>query len=94
MTFPRRRKPSLRSLIEALSRKVDSMATTVEEVQTALTTLTTDLEGLATTAQAEFAKLAQEVEAGNAQPDLEPLKTAIEAIDSKVKSAASDVPTT
>jgi outer membrane murein-binding lipoprotein Lpp len=91
MTLPRR-KPTLRSLIEALSRKVDHMATTVEEVQASLTTLTTDLEGLASTAQAEFAKLEQEVSEGTAQPDLGPLKASIDAIDAKVKSAASDVP--
>lgn len=93
MNFPRRkRKPSTRDLLVSLNRKVDSMATTVEEVQTALTTLTTDLEGLATTAQAEFSKLEAEVAAGNTQPDLTPLKESIEAIDTKVKSAV--VPTT
>lgn len=63
---------------------------TVEEVTTILTTLTTDLEGVATAAQAEFAKLEAEIAAD--QPvDLDPLKAQIEALDTKVKAVV--VPT-
>ncbi len=65
---------------------------TVEEVQAALTTLTTDLEGLAATAKAEFAKLEEEVAAGK-PPELTPLKESIEALDAKAKAAASGIPT-
>jgi hypothetical protein len=66
------------------------MAATVEDLTTALTTLTTDLEGLATTATDEFAKLEAEVAAG--QPvNLDGVAAAIAAIDTKVKAAV--VPT-
>lgn len=64
---------------------------TVDEVQAALATLTADLEGLATSAQAEFAKLEAEITAGT-PPNLEPLKEAIDNIDAKVRAAV--VPTT
>jgi uncharacterized protein YoxC len=84
------RKPSVRTLILTLTRKVDKMAATVEEVLASLTTLTTDLEGLASTAKTEFAKLEEEVAAGK-PAELGPVKEAIDAIDSKVKSAV--VPT-
>jgi hypothetical protein len=67
------------------------MAATVEEVTAALTALTTDLEALAAAASTEFTKLEQEVEAGQVPQDLEPLKTAIEALDTRVKAAV--VPT-
>ena len=67
--------------------------TTVTEVREALAALTTDLEADAAAALAEFQKLEAEVAAGNTTPELEPLKTAIEALDSKVKAAASEVPT-
>lgn len=83
----RKRKPTLRTLVERLTRKVDHMAATVDEVQAALSTLTADLEGLAASAQAEFAKLEKEVSEGSAQPDLGPLKEAIDGIDAKVKAA-------
>jgi ABC-type transporter Mla subunit MlaD len=86
-----KRKPTIRSLIQALTRKVDHLMATVEEVQAALATLTSDLEGLATAAQAEFAKLEAEVLAGN-PPNLDPLKEAIDGIDAKVKAAV--VPST
>ena len=92
MNFPRRKRNPLLAEIRELRKETKAIMTTVDEVQAALTTLTTDLEGLASTAQAEFAKLEQEVAEGTAQPDLTPLKESIEAIDQKVKSAV--VPTT
>jgi hypothetical protein len=89
---PLTRKPSIRALILTLTKKVDKLMASVEEVTAALTTLTADLEGLATSAKAEFAKLEEEVAAGKA-PELEPLKAAIEALDTKVKTASGEVPT-
>jgi uncharacterized protein YaaN involved in tellurite resistance len=86
MNFPRRRQPTIRQLIVNLTRKVDRMAATLEDVTTALTTLTTDLEALATTAQAEFAKLESEVAAGT-PVNLDPLKEAVDALDTRVKAA-------
>lgn len=78
--------------IQKLERKVLKIMATVEEITTLLTGLTTDLEGLATTALSEFAKLEKEVSEGKTPENLEPLKAAIEAIDNKVKSVV--VPTT
>ena len=62
----------------------------VESIEAQLVALTTDLEALAATATAEFTKLEEEVAAGT-PPNLEGVKAAIEAIDTKVKAAV--VPT-
>ncbi|HXJ92643.1 MAG TPA: hypothetical protein VMT20_07145 [Terriglobia bacterium] len=69
--------------------------TTVAEVQEAIATLTADLEADSAAAVAEFAKLEKEVEEGKPATgeDLTPLKEAIEALDARVKSAASSIPT-
>ena len=66
---------------------------TLEEVQASLTTLTTDLESLAAAAKAEFAKLEAELAEGHKEPELGPLKEAIDALDVKAKAAAGEVPT-
>ena len=79
--------------IHSLERKVDSMAVSVEEVLATLTTLTTDLEADAAAAVEEFGKLAKEIEAKAPEVDLEPLKTAVEALDTRVKAAAGSIPT-
>jgi hypothetical protein len=66
--------------------------TTVAEVQAAITTLTADLETDSAAALAEFTKLEAEIAAGGT-PELEGLKTALEALDTRVKGAASEIPT-
>lgn len=73
-----------------------NLMTTVEEVQTAINTLTADLEADAAAAKAEFEKLEKEVTEGKpvTQENLEPLKTAIEALDARVKTAEGTIPTT
>ncbi len=81
----------LLAAINAVGRKVTKLMATLESIEALLGTLTTDLEALATSAKAEFAKLEAEVAAG--QPtNLEPLATIIEGIDAKVKAAV--VPST
>ncbi len=84
-----------RRILIDIDRKVDSLMTTVAEVQEAITTLTTDLEADAAAAQAEFAKLEKEVEEGHAvtPENLEPLKAALEALDVRVKAAEGTIPT-
>jgi hypothetical protein len=83
-------------LLKDIDRKVDKLVTTVEEVQTAIAALTTDLEADAAAAQAEFLKLEKEVEEGKpvTGENLTPLKEAIEALDARVKTAEGDIPTT
>jgi hypothetical protein len=76
--------------IEALNRKVDGMAVTVEEVQAALAALKADLEAKAAEAKAEFEKLEKEVAEGK-PTDLTGLKESVEGIDAAVKGAV--VPT-
>lgn len=81
--------------LDHLERRMSQLMTNVQEVTAAVETLTTDLEGLASAAVAEFAKLEQEL---SEQPtpvevDLEPLKNSIDALDAKTKSAAGDIPT-
>ena len=82
-------------LLRDIDRKVTQMAVTVEEVQAAIATLTSDLEADAAAAQAEFARLEKEVEEGKPveQANLAPLKEAIEALDARVKSAEGTIPT-
>ena len=80
-------------LLDEINKRTEKIMASVEEVTAALAALTTDLETLAASAKAEFAKLEEEVAAGKA-PELEPLKAAIEALDTKAKAAAAEVPTT
>ncbi len=78
--------------IEAQNR---SLMTDVAEVTGALETLKTDLEAKAAEAQAEFAKLEEELAAAIAAgeaPNLTPLKEAIDSMDESVKAAV--IPTT
>jgi hypothetical protein len=88
---PPRRKPPIRELLLQLIKQGDQIMASVEDLQASLTTLTTDLSGLAATAKAEFAKLEAEVAAGT-PPNLDPVKEAIDAIDASVKAAV--VPST
>ncbi len=78
-------------VLRHIDRKVDKMAVGIAEVQEALATLKADLEAKAAEAQAEFAKLEEEVAAGSTEPDLTPLKETIDSLDAAVK--ASEVPT-
>src|SRR5215831_11862912 len=75
--------------LHRIERKVDKLMATVEDLTAALAQLKTDLEGLAAAAQAEFAKLEQEVkeaqEAGGTPVNLDGVKAAIDQIDAGVK---------
>ncbi len=75
--------------IEAQNRK---LMTTVEEVTQSFETLKADLEAKAAEATAEFAKLEAELAEVGTEANLEPLKSAIDGLDSAVKAAV--VPTT
>ena len=79
--------------LDHLERRMSQIMASIEEVQEALATLTSDLEGLASTASAEFAKLEEELSAEKVEVDLGPTKEAIEALDSRVKGAAGEIPT-
>jgi hypothetical protein len=83
-----------REILLATHRKVEELMTTEQ-----LTTLTTDLEADATAAQAEFTKRCWQgqpsLAEGKVTPEsLEPLKSLVEGLDTKVKAAASEIPTT
>ena len=82
-----------REILLHIDRKLDRLMTTVDEVQAALTTLTTDLEADAATATAEFTKLETELSEKGVEVNLTPLKEAVEGIDGKVKAAAANIPT-
>lgn len=91
--FFTRRNPTNRELLEYIKRKVDRLMTTVEEVQAALSTLTTDLQTDAAAALAEFSKLEAEIAEKAPEVDLTPLKESIETLDTKVKTAKESIPT-
>ena len=76
-----------------IEEKVEALMATVEEVQAAVATLQTDLEGLAATALAEFEKLEKELTEAGTAVELAPLKASIEALDTKAKEASSKIPT-
>ena len=82
--------------IHRIERKVDHLMATVEDLMNSLNALKADLEGLASAAQAEFAKLEQEVkeaqEAGGTPVNLDPVKEAIDNLDNAAKGIV--VPTT
>lgn len=81
--------PVLRAL-HRLERKVDSLMATDQEVLDSVATLKTDLESVATAAQAEFAKLEAEVAAGN-PASLDGIKAVVDSLDQTVKAVV--VPT-
>lgn len=66
--------------------------TTVDEIKVLIEQLTADLEQDAAQAVAEFEKLEKEIAEG-AAPNLEPLKDAITALDTKAKAAKEKIPT-
>jgi predicted nucleic acid-binding Zn-ribbon protein len=78
--------------LDHIERRMSQLMTNVTEVTEAVEALTTDLEGLASTAKAEFDRLETELAEGKTEVDLEPLKNSIEALDAKAKSAASEIP--
>ncbi len=77
--------------LEELLERTGVIVTSVEEVTQALETLKTDLEAKAAEAKAEFEKLETEVKEGHTEPELTPLKEAIDSLDASVKGA--EVPT-
>lgn len=80
-------------LLLGLYEKVESLMATLEEVQASLATLTADLESIAATAKAEFDKLEKELSEGHTEPNLAPLKEAIDSLDARAKAAAGNIPT-
>ena len=85
-----------RRILDRILKNTETLMTNVAEVEAAIATLKADLETDATAALAEFTKLETEVAEGKgATPeDLTPLKTALEALDTSVKAAVTEIPST